>query len=389
MSDPFIPLSEPCMGGNASAYVQECIATNWVSSVGAFVDRFERMTADYVGLPHAVAAVNGTAALHIALLVAGVEPGDAVIVPALTFVAPVNAVRYAGALPVFMDAEPEHFQMDVAKLARFLQEECDRSNGTTVHRATGRPLRAVIPVHVIGHPVDMDPLMGLAREHGLVVIEDATESLGSTYKGRMTGSIGDLGCFSYNGNKIITTGGGGMLVTAQKEWAGRAKYLTTQAKDDPLEYIHNSIGYNYRLTNLLAALGCAQMEQLESFLDKKRAIARRYDEAFRNIPGLRTPRTAEWAAPNAWLYTVLVDETAAPLDSRELMRRLQAQGIQSRPLWHPIYTLPPYADCPAYRVETADILYRRALSIPCSVGLTEADQDRVSGAVAEGLQKGT
>jgi perosamine synthetase len=313
------------------------------------------VTADYVGVPHAVASVNGTAALHIALLVAGVQPGDAVIVPALTFIAPVNAVRYAGAWPIFMDAEPEYFQMDTAKLARFLEKECDRSNGVTLHRATNRPLRAILPVHVLGHPVD----------------------LGSSYKGRMTGSIGDIGCFSYNGNKIITTGGGGMLVTAREDWAKRARYLTTQAKDDPLEYIHNAVGYNYRLTNLLAALGCAQMEQLGSFIEKKRAIARRYDEAFRNVLGLRTPRVAAWANPNAWLYTALVDETVAPLDSRALMRELQARGIQSRPLWHPIHTLPPYSECPAYRVETADQLYHRALSLPCSVGLPPADQTRV------------
>lgn len=381
MTKAFIPLSEPCIGGNAAAYIQECISTNWVSSVGAFVDRFERMTADYVGVPHAVAAVNGTAALHIALLVAGIKPGDAVIVPALTFIAPVNAVRYAGAEPVFMDAEPEHFQMDVAKLARFLREECDRSGGAVVHRATGRPVRAVIPVHVLGHPVDMDPLMDLAREHGLIVIEDATESLGSTYKGRMTGSIGAIGCFSYNGNKIITTGGGGMLVTARDDWAKRAKYLTTQAKDDPLEYVHNAVGYNYRLTNLLAALGCAQMEQLVDFLARKHTIARRYDAALGDLPGLRLPRAAEWASPNDWLYTVLIDETVAPLDSRTLMRALQAEDIQSRPLWHPIHTLPPYADCPAYQVEAAGLLYRRALSIPCSVGLAEADQERVIGRI--------
>jgi perosamine synthetase len=385
MSERLIPLSEPCMGGNASAYVQECIATNWVSSAGAFVDRFERMTAEYVGVPHGVATVNGTAALHIALLAAGIQPGEAVIVPALTFIASVNAVRYAGAWPVFMDAEPEHFQMDTEKLARFLREECDRSGGSTIHRASRRPLRAVIPVHVLGHPADMDPLTALARAHGLAVIEDATESLGSSYKGRRTGSIGDIGCFSYNGNKIITTGGGGMLVTARKEWAKRARYLTTQAKDDPQEYVHNSIGYNYRLTNVSAALGCAQMEQLEEFLGRKRAIARRYDEAFRDVPGLRTPRIAGWANPNAWLYTVLVDETAAPLDSRGLMRALQAKGIQSRPLWHPIHTLPPYVDCTAYRVQQADLLHRKALSLPSSTALSREDQERVINAVKSAL----
>ena len=257
-----IPLSVPEIRGNEWRYVKECLDTNWVSSVGAYVDRFEQMVAQQAETKHAVATVNGTAALHVALMVAGVQPEDEVLVSTLTFIAPVNAIRYVGAWPVFIDAEPTYWQMDPARVVEFLEQGCRWNDGALYNRRTGRRVTAVIPVHILGHPVDIDPIMAVARKFGLKVIEDATEGLGATYKGRSLGCLGDIACFSFNGNKIITTGGGGMIVTDNEEWARKAKYLTTQAKDDPIEYVHGEVGYNYRLTNLLAAVGCAQMEQL-------------------------------------------------------------------------------------------------------------------------------
>src|SRR5271157_3460815 len=236
-----IPLSAPEIRGNEWRYVKECLDTAWVSSVGSYVDRFEQMVAQQAGTRYAVATVNGTSALHIALLVAGVRPEDEVLVSALTFIAPVNAIRYVGAWPVFIDAEPAYWQMDPARVVEFLERDCRWSDGTLYNQRTGRRVTAVIPVHVLGHPVDLDPILEVASKFGLKVIEDATEGLGATYKGRGLGCLGDLACFSFNGNKIITTGGGGMIVTDNQEWARRAKYLTTQAKDNEVEFIHGEI----------------------------------------------------------------------------------------------------------------------------------------------------
>ncbi len=248
-----VPLSVPEIRGNEWKYVKECLDTGWVSSVGSYVDRFERAMAGYIGCRRAVATVNGTAALHVALRVAGVEPDDEVLVSDLTFIAPVNAVRYLGAWPVLIDAEPDYWQMDPRQVADFLRRQCGVKQGRWHNKATGRRVRALLPVHILGHPVDMAPLVELAREFDLVVVEDASESLGAKCRQRQVGSLGDIACFSYNGNKLITTGGGGMIVTDNEAWADKAKYLTTQAKDDPLEYVHGEIGYNYRLTNVLAA----------------------------------------------------------------------------------------------------------------------------------------
>jgi perosamine synthetase len=266
----FIPLCVPEIRGNEWDYIKECLDSNWVSSVGAFVDRFEGAVANYVGTEHAVATVSGTAALHIALLVAGVQPDDEVLVPTLSFIAPANAIRYVGAWPVFIDAEPIHWQMDPVKVQGFLENECRSQGGNLINRTTGRRVKAILPVHILGHPCDMDPILEVADRYELITIEDATESLGAQYKKRMAGKLGQIACFSFNGNKLITTGGGGMIVTDNQAWAERARYLTTQAKDDPIEYFHSEIGYNYRLTNIQAAMGVAQMEQIENFINQKK-----------------------------------------------------------------------------------------------------------------------
>jgi perosamine synthetase len=378
-----IPLAVPQLGGREWEYVKEALDTNWVSSVGPFVDRFERLVADRLGTSHAVAVASGTAALHLALVLAGVGPGDEVIVPALTFVAPANATRYTGAHPVFVDAEPEHWQLDVDKVAEFLERECDEG----VDRLTGRRVKAVIPVHVLGHPVDLDPLLEVAAQHGVVVVEDAAESIGARYRDRPTGTIGRMGVLSFNGNKVVTTGGGGMLVTADAGLAERARYLSTQAKDDPVEYVHGAVGFNYRLSNVLAAIGCAQVELLDEHVAAKRRIAATYTEALGDVPGLTPMNEAAWAFGTYWLSTVLVDAGRAGLDSRELLARLAAAGIQARPLWQPLHLSAPFSDCRAYRCETAERLAREALSLPSSVGLEPRDQERVIEAILDEVRR--
>jgi perosamine synthetase len=375
--DGFIPLCVPEIRGNEWTYVKDCLDTGWVSSVGSYVDRFERMVAERVGTAHAVATVNGTAALHIALLLAGVERDDEVLVSTLTFVAPANAVRYVGAWPVFIDAEPEHWQWDNTLVRHFLENECQRVNGELRNRQSGRRVKALLPVHVLGHPVDIEPLMALAREFGLTVIEDATESLGATYRDRPVGKFGDFACFSFNGNKLLTTGGGGMIVTDNPEWARRARYLTTQAKDDPVEYVHKSIGYNYRLTNIQAAMGCAQMELLDEYVAAKRRIADRYRQELADIPGLEPMREADWAFSTYWMYTVLLSADKLGMDSRALLAKFGRDGVQTRPLWQPLHLSPSHAGSQVIDSGVAARLYRNALSLPCSVGLTEAQQSRV------------
>lgn len=377
----FVPLCVPELHGNEWAYIKECLDTNWVSSVGAYVDRFEQMLADFSGNKFAVAASSGTAALHTALLVVGIQPDDEIILSVLTFIAPANAVRYAGAWPVFIDAEPEYWQMDPKKLAEFLEKGCQWKNGTLINRATGRRVRAIIPVHVLGHPCKMDEIVALARQYNLIIIEDATESLGAKFQDQMAGHIGDIACFSFNGNKLITTGGGGMIVSDNEAWAKKAKYLTTQAKDDPLEFVHGEVGYNYRLTNLLAAMGCAQMEQVVEYVAIKRRIASVYQQALADVPGLTLMKEAPWATSAFWLYTVLVDEMEYGLDSRALLGELGRAGIQSRPLWQPLHLSPVFAALPKMAAPVAERLNREAISLPCSVGLTEQEQDRVIAAI--------
>jgi len=374
VSEGTIPLCVPEIRGNEWKYIKECLDTNWVSSVGLFVDRFERELAAYVGTRYAVATVNGTAAIHIALLVAGVQPDDEVLVSTLTFISPANAIRYVGAWPVFIDAEPDYWQMDSQKVVDFLNKGCQWRDGTLYNKTTKRRVKAIIPVHILGHPCDMDPILEIARKYKLPVIEDATEALGAKYKERMVGHLGDIACFSFNGNKIITTGGGGMIVTDNEPWARKAKYLTTQAKDDPLEYVHNEIGYNYRLTNIQAAMGVAQLEKLEEYIAAKRRIAETYTQAFKDIPGLFPMREAHWAFSIFWMYTVLVDKAQYGMSSRDLLRSLAAHKIQTRPLWQPVHLSQAHQDGVVLPCPVAERLNHDAISLPCSVEITRAQQ---------------
>ena len=380
-----IPLCVPEIHGNEWKYIKECLDTNWVSSVGSFVDRFEQAVADYVGATHAVATVNGTAALHVALLVAGVQPDDEVLVPAVSFVAPANAVRYVGAWPVFVDVDPLYWQIDPEKVMRFLERDCGWQNGRLVNSKTGRRVKAILPVDILGHPCDMEPILHIARKYDLVIIEDATESLGARYRGSMVGSLADIACFSFNGNKIITTGGGGMVVTNDGSWAERARYFTTQAKDDPVEYIHNEIGYNYRLSNIQAAMGVAQMERIEEFVERKRAIARTYEAAFSELEGTTVMLTQPHTEPTFWLYTILLNRDATLDDRKTVINELNERGIGARPLWHTLHDLRPYQDCQAVQIEHSVRLYERGVSLPSSVGLTASDQEMCIAAVREAI----
>lgn len=378
-----IPLAAPEIQGNEWTYIKHCLDSGWVSSVGSFVERFEMDFADRLGSAHAVATMNGTAALHVALLVAGVEPDNEVVMPSLTFVAPANAVRYARAWPVFVDADADTWQMDVGRAVDFLTGGCQWSDGVLRNRDTGRRIGAVLPVHVLGHPVDMEPLLEVAVKYGLPVIEDAAESLGALYRGRPVGRFGRTACFSFNGNKVMTTGGGGMLVTDDAALADRARYLSTTAKDDSVEGVHGNVGFNYRLTNLQAAMGCAQLERLDELLAAKRRIALRYAAALEGILGLSLMPEAPWARSAFWLYTIRLDETEATCDARELRRRLRAAGIDSRLFWQPLHRSPAHAGAQTLGGAVAEHLHRELLSLPCSCGLSEAAQERVINAVRE------
>ena len=363
-----IPLSIPEISGNEWKYIKECLDAGWVSSVGNYVTRFEEMVADYVSAKYAVATVNGTAALHISLIVCGVQPDDEVIVPTLTFIAPVNVVRYCGAYPVFMDCDKDTLCIDVQKVIEFINNECERRDDSYAYnKKTNRRIKAIIPVHIFGHPVDMDALIEICMKYNIDIIEDATESLGSEYKGKKTGSFGKAGCFSFNGNKIITTGGGGMVVTDNESLAKRARHLTTQAKNDPFEYDHDEIGYNYRLTNIQAAMGVAQMEKLDEFITIKRKNAELYKDLLSDNKELEMLWEKAWVKSNYWFYTVKVSKK----HKKALMDFLLSRGIQVRPVWKLIHTLPIYRDCQTHEIARAFDFYESCINLPCSVNLKE------------------
>lgn len=383
-----IPLCEPRLAGNERAYLLECLESGWISSVGPFVSRFEREVARVAGVPHALATASGTAALHLALRALGVGAGDAVAVSTLSFVAPANAVRYVGASPIFVDAEPRYWQLDTSRLAAFLDDECERTPLGCLHRATGLQLRAVIAVHVLGHPVDLSALAELCRHHGLFLVEDGAEALGACCHGRPVGGQGDVGCFSFNGNKTVTTGGGGALVTADAALASRARHLATQAKLDPLESVHDEVGFNYRLNSLQAAVGCAQLEQLGELLSRKREIADHYADALVDLPGVSWQGRAPWADSSHWLTAVRIGPADFGCDARELHARLRAERVETRPLWQPLHRSPAHAGAKAVGGRVAEELQREVLCLPSSPGLAVADLERVVEAIRASAASG-
>lgn len=349
-----IPLSVPEIRGNEWKYIKECLDTNWVSSSGSYVDLFEKKFSEYIGAEKAVVTVNGTAALHLALISLGIHEGDEVIVSSLTFIATVNAIRYVGAIPVFVDVCRDTYVMDAEKVEELVT---DRT-------------KAIMPVHIYGHPVDMDIIMDIAERRHLAVIEDATESLGSRYKGKNTGTIGHVGCFSFNGNKLITTGGGGMLVTNNKAIGDKVKYLSCQAKTVTWNggFSHDEVGYNYRMPNILASIGVAQLENIIPFIQTKKTNAAMYSELLKDVPGITLPAEEPWAENVQWLYSVVVEDEF-PLSRDDLIIHLKQNGVESRPFFIPIHTMAPYKDFPHGSMEITNELAARGINLPSSVSL--------------------
>jgi aminotransferase in exopolysaccharide biosynthesis len=364
-----VMLHEPHFAGNEWVYLKECLDSTYVSSVGKFVDRFEADLAAYTGAKHAVAVVNGTAALHVALRLAGVQPGDEVLIPTLTFVATANAVAYCGATPHFVDSEERTLGLDPQALREYLHDVTEVRNGQCVNRLTGSVIRALVPMHTFGHPVDIEGALAVARDFHLALVEDAAESLGSTIHGRHTGTFGLMGTLSFNGNKTITTGGGGAILINDANLARHAKHLTTTSKvPHRWDYVHDEIGYNYRLPNINAALGCAQLEQLPGFLDAKRRLFGRYQAAFAGIPQAHIVAEPEGCRSNYWLQTLLLDKSAAG-ERDAILAATNDAGSMTRPTWTLMHRLAPYCECPKMELPVAESLDGRLLNLPSSAHL--------------------
>ncbi len=360
-----VALHEPAFQGNEWNYVKDCLDSGWVSSVGSYVDRFESELGDHIG-GYAVAVVNGTAALHTCMKLAGVEANDEVLVPALTFIATANAVSYCGAVPHFIDSTEITLGIDPARLAEYLGTIAKVDADACWNRRTGRRIKAVEPMHTSGHPVDLDPLLQVAAQYRLSVVEDAAESLGSYYKGRHTGSIGPIGALSFNGNKIITSGGGGAIVTRDRALAAAARHLTTTARlPHRWSFQHDQIGYNYRMPNINAALGCAQLQELPALLRRKRRITQRYVAAFANIKGARIFSEPAFASSNYWLNLLVLDEDQSGKRD-EILELTNARDIHTRPPWTPIPSLPMYSKSPQMELEVVASLARRIVCLPSS-----------------------
>lgn len=379
-----VPLHEPSFGGNEWEYLKNCLNTGWVSSAGEYVNRLEAMLAEFTGVKRAVAMVNGTAALHLSLKLLGVKPGDEVLVPTLTFVATANAVTYCGAVPHLVDSEERTLGLDPHKLEDYLKDITQMSPEGSRNKTTGRIIRAVVPVHTFGHPVDLDPLLEVCRRFRLELIEDAAESLGSYYKGRHTGNWGRLAILSFNGNKIIATGGGGAILTKDEELGKLAKHLSTTARiPHQWGFFHDQIGFNYRLPNINAALGCAQLEQLPHFLEEKRSLAQRYEQAFKGLKGVKFFTEPDFARSNYWLNVLLLTERQKPSgqtspgqgsggiqELRDAVLELtNSHGLRTRPAWTLMHQLPMFRDCPRMYLAVAESLARRLINIPSSAAL--------------------
>ena len=362
-------LHEPRFNGNEWKYLKECLDSTFVSSVGEFVDRFESDLAVYTGAKHVVAVINGTAALHVALQLAGVKSGDEVLIPALTFIATANAVSYCGAIPHFVDSEERTLGVDPQALREYLKGIAGIRNGQCFNSATGRVIRALVPMHTFGHPVDIEGMVAVARDYHLALVEDAAESLGSTYEARHMGTFGLMGTLSFNGNKTITTGGGGAITTNDPVLAKHAKHLTTTAKvPHSWDYVHDQIGYNYRLPNINAALGCAQLEQLSGFLESKRELFERYKSAFANVPELNVVAEPAGCRSNYWLQTLMLDESAA--DQKDaILTATNDRGLMTRPVWTLMHRLEPYRECPKMELPVAESLEKRLINLPSSAQL--------------------
>jgi dTDP-4-amino-4,6-dideoxygalactose transaminase len=389
MPKEIIPLNTPYLAGDEWQLVKKCFDTNWVSSAGPAVNEFADKFSRYVGSSYAVALSSGTAAIHIALRTLGVGEGDSVLVPSLTFIASVNPIRYVNAEPVFVDSRRDTFNVDHEELILKAKQMLKR----------GHKPKAIIVVHLYGHSVYMEPLVNFCKENNIYLIEDATEALGTKYfakgesasggKGKFVGTIGDIGCFSFNGNKIITTGGGGMISTDNKKWAEKASYYSQQARDNSFEFVHNDIGYNYRISNIQAAFGIAQLSHINEFIAKKKEIASWYKNGLEGIKGITLNPLKSWCDNNYWLYSILVEQKLFGVDARTLCKAMNKVNIESRPFFKPIHTMPMYKKCDATDMSDSIWLWERGLSLPSSVGLEKKQVQKVIGIIKDFAHKKT
>ena len=380
-----IPLSVPHINGNEWKYVKDCLDTGWISSAGSYVNQFEQMVADYVGAKYGVACMNGTVGLHIAQLLAGVEADDCVIVPNITFIATLNAVKYTGATPILIDVNPDDWQMDLELLEEFLAEntyKIEDSRGIHLHMlTTNKRIKAIMPVHVLGNIGNVDRLVEIAKKYNLEIIEDSTEALGSFYKGKHAGTFGKFGVFSFNGNKIISTGGGGVIVTDDEELSKKAKHLTTQAKASQMEYIHDEIGFNYRLVNVLAAIGVAQMEEFPNLLLNKRKMDAFYRNELTGVGDIKFQNVSTDVSANCWLFTFKTNQM------RGLLEFLNSNGVQSRPFWMPMNQLVMFEkEIYVQQEDHSSKIYETCISIPSSAGITKDQMIEVVNKIKEFYQ---
>ena len=381
-----IPLSVPNFEGNEKKYVDDAVEKVWVSTGGAYINQLEQQMADFLNIEQAVAVQSGTAAIHLALIECGVGPEDMIIVPTLTFIAAVNPVRYQFAEPIFMDCD-DSLCMDPVKLKQFLQDECEIIGDKTIYTRAGKQIKAIVVVHVFGNMADMEAIMDIAKEYNLFVIEDATEALGTKYTdgkyaGKFAGTIGDFGAFSFNGNKIITTGGGGMVVAKNSAQAEHMRYLSTQAKDDPLFYVHNEVGYNYRMTNVQAAIGVAQMEELPEFIERKNANYDRYAVLLSDWKHGVLGEFRKGIRSNKWFYSLILNDDIQK-DIEEMIHNLSEKQIQTRAIWGLIHEQKPYRECIVYKIEKANYYKDHVINIPCSTNLSEEDIEYVVSTIKE------
>ena len=376
-----IPLSVPNLKGNELRYLKECVKTEYVSSVGKYVSLFEKKICKFTNSKYAVACASGTAALQLALRVVGVKENDEVIIPTMSFIATANAAIYLKAKPIFMDCD-NYYNLDVKKLILFLKNNTFFKNRFTFNKKTKRKITAIMPVHVSGNAADLFSLVRLCKKKKIKIVEDAAEAVGTFYsrnnfKQKHAGTIGDVGCLSFNGNKIITSGGGGMILTNDMKLARKAKYLSTQATDDSVRYIHNDIGYNYRLTNIQAAVGLAQLEKINLFLKKKKKIYEFYKKKIKLIKGLAIPERPSYAKNNNWMMSIIIDKKKYGMNKDKLINLLKKKYIQSRSMWLPIHLQKKYSNFEKYKISNAIKLFKNSINIPCSTNLTSEQASQV------------
>ncbi len=374
-------MSIPNISGNEGKYVKECIDTEWVSSAGKYVNLFEEKISNYTKSKYAIACVNGTSALQVSLILGNIQSGDEIIMPTLTFIASVNSAAYNQLSPIFMDCD-DYYNIDIEKTIEFINKETVFKNGFTINKTTKKKIAAIMPVHVWGNAALLKELVPICKDRNIIIVEDASESLGTFYSSKSnkkihTGTVGDFGCISFNGNKIITTGGGGVILTKNKKLADRARYLTTQAKDDPVKYIHNNIGYNFRLTNVQAAIGVAQLEQLPHFLNKKKTIFNHYVDQINKIEGLGIAPVPSYSLNNHWMNVLQIEKDVYGKNSEELMLYLKKMGIETRPVWTLNHKQKPYKKFQKYNIDKANKLYKKSLCLPSSTNLKADDIQKI------------